>query len=243
MAPRGPLVTARVCVFGLWHLGCVTAASLASLGFTVVGLDFDEARVAELNLGQPPIAEPGLADLVSEGLASGKLTFTTDSSTACVDTDVIWVTFDTPVDDQDRADVEWVTDQLEHVRTAIASDTLVVLSSQVPVGYTRELARRWREHDSTLQFACSPENLRLGQALHVFRSPERVVVGLADQSARQRVAELFAWGTAPIVWMSLESAEMTKHALNAFLAASVAYTNEVARLCERRASKAFCRGA
>jgi UDPglucose 6-dehydrogenase len=216
----------------LWHLGCVTAASLASLGFTVVALDFDEGRVADLQLGRPPIAEPGLAELIQEGLASGKLSFTTDAQGACVDSDIVWVTFDTPVDDEDRADVDWLSGQLARLRDAVAPHSLVVVSSQVPVGYTRDLAWRWHQHEPTLQFACSPENLRLGQAVSVFRSPDRLVIGLADDSARQRVEELFCWVTAPIVWMSLESAEMTKHALNAFLATTVAYTNEVARLCE-----------
>jgi UDPglucose 6-dehydrogenase len=105
----------------------------------------------------------------------------------------------------------------------------VVVSSQVPVGFTRSAARAW----PALRFACVPENLRLGRALDAFRRPERVVAGTVDASARADVAALFAPFTAALEWMGVESAEMTKHALNAFLATSVAFANEVARVCEQ----------
>jgi UDPglucose 6-dehydrogenase len=106
----------------------------------------------------------------------------------------------------------------------------VLISSQVPVGFTRRLEQDW--HDRGLHYAYSPENLRLGKALDVFRKPERVILGVRDAAARTRLAELFAPFCERLEWMSVESAEMTKHALNAFLATSVTFINEVARLCE-----------
>jgi UDPglucose 6-dehydrogenase len=222
-----------VCVYGLWHLGGVTAACLAAEGVPVVGLDPDPRCSAELADGRPPIAEPGLAELVQQGLAAGNLTFTADPAAALARADVLWATFDTPVDDDDRADVAWVRARLEAVRLHLRPGTLVLVSSQVPVGFTARLERDWRQADPSLQFACSPENLRLGRAIEAFRRPERVVLGVGDRVDRTRLVRLFAPFTDQLEWMTLQSAEMTKHALNGFLALSVAYTNELARICER----------
>jgi UDPglucose 6-dehydrogenase len=226
-------MTPSICVFGLWHLGTVTAACLAAEGLRVVGLDREAARVAALRDGKPPVSEPGLAELVVAGVEHGSLRFTEDPAQALGQSDILWVTFDTPVDDEDRADVDWVRAQLDEVRPHLRPGALVLVSSQVPVGFTAALQRAWRSSDSSLQFAVSPENLRLGQAIDAFRDPARVVVGLGEHAERFRIARLFAPFTDRIEWMSLESAEMAKHALNAFLAISAAYANEVGRLCER----------
>jgi UDPglucose 6-dehydrogenase len=145
----------------------------------------------------------------------------------------VWVTFDTPVDDDDQADAGWVRAQLEAIRQHLLPDSLVLVSSQVPVGFTRSVADDWQTSLPDVEFACSPENLRLGQAIAVFRAPGRVVIGLGTKPSRERLARLFAPFCDRILWMSLESAEMTKHALNSFLAVQVVYTNELARLCER----------
>jgi UDPglucose 6-dehydrogenase len=146
---------------------------------------------------------------------------------------MVWVTFDTPVDGDDHADAAWVRTQVEAVRSHLAPGTVVVVSSQVPVGFTRSLENDWQSSLPDVTFVCSPENLRLGQAIAVFRAPGRVVVGLGKGANRERLARLFAPFCDRMVWMSLESAEMTKHALNSFLAVQVVYTNELARLCER----------
>jgi UDPglucose 6-dehydrogenase len=220
----------RIVVYGLWHLGSVTAACLAEAGVEVVGLDLDAPVVRDLQQGRPPLHEPGLAGLTAAGLASGRLSFTTSAAEALAGADVVWVAFDTPVDDQDEADVAFVHDRLEAIAPALRPGTLVLVSSQVPVGFTRRLAEAWR--DKGLHFAYSPENLRLGKALDIFRRPERVIVGLGESAVRPRVAKVFAPFCDRIEWMSLESAEMTKHALNAFLATSVTFINELARLCE-----------
>jgi UDPglucose 6-dehydrogenase len=223
----------RVCVFGLWHLGCVTAAGLASLGFEVIGLDRDPEQVAALNAGRPPVAEPGLAELMHERLQAGNLSFSTDPAAALERADLLWVTFDTPVDEDDRADPDWVREQLEAVREWVGPGTIVLISSQVPVGFTAALERDWRSRDASLRFAHMPENLRLGTALQAFLQPDRVVVGLGADVERDQLEPVFESLHVPVEWMSLESAEMTKHALNGFLALCVAYTNELARICER----------
>src|SRR5439155_23403793 len=95
----------KMCVVGLWHLGTVTAACVASSGHEVIGLDFDPTVVAALAAGRPPLFEPGLEDLVKAGLASGRLRFTTDVADAVANADIVWIAYDTLVDDDDRSDV------------------------------------------------------------------------------------------------------------------------------------------
>jgi len=220
----------RVTVYGLWHLGCVTAACLAEAGHAVIGLDLDAVVVEELNRGRPPLEEPGLAELVAAGLQSGRLSVTIHPQDALMEAQVLWVAFDTPVDEQDQADVGFIRSRLDAVADAVRPGTLVLISSQVPVGFTGALAQHWQARG--IRCAYSPENLRLGQALESFRRPERVVAGIRDEADRAVLTELFRPLGPRIEWMTVESAEMTKHALNAFLAASVTFINEVGRLCE-----------
>ncbi len=220
----------HVTVYGLWHLGCVTAACLAEAGRQVVGLDLDAGVVADLEAGRAPLQEPGLDDLLGAGLSAGTLRFTASPAEALGEAEVIWVTFDTPVNDQDEADVDFVRQRVLAVAEHVRPGTLVLISSQVPVGFARDLEAVWPVADCS--FACSPENLRLGKALDVFRKPDRVVVGTRRPADRERVSQLLAPFADRIEWMSVESAEMTKHAINAFLATSVTFINELARLCE-----------
>lgn len=221
----------KVVVYGLWHLGCVTAAGLAEAGHQVVGVDPDPRRVEGLQAGRPPLLEPGLPELLAAGQSGDRLSFAADAREALADAEVLWVTFDTPVDEDDEADPGHVRQQLEGLADALRPGTLVLVSSQVPAGFTRALSLDWAGRG--LLFAYSPENLRLGRALESFRKPDRVVVGVVDEAARRSVERLLAPFAPRVEWMRVESAEMTKHALNAFLATSISFGNEVARVCER----------
>jgi len=225
---------ARICVLGLWHLGTVTAACLAGAGFQVSATDPDPEVVAMLQGGRLPVDEPGLAELTEACCASGRLCFLSDPAEAISTAEIVWVTFDTPVDDDDRADVAYVLDATHRLLEAATPGTLVVISAQLPVGSVAELEARCAgtRGSADLSFASAPENLRLGRALASFREPERVVVGTRGAADRDRMAALIAPFCANIEWMSVESAEMTKHALNSFLATSVAFINEVSVICE-----------
>ncbi|HWA24527.1 MAG TPA: nucleotide sugar dehydrogenase [Lacunisphaera sp.] len=216
----------NVIVLGLWHLGSVTAACLAK-HHRVIGLDFDESGLAQLRTGHAPLHEPGLDDLLAAGLATGRLEFSSDAA-AAIAADVLWVCYDTPVDADDRSDLDWVHTRLARVLPRLRPGTVVLLSSQLPVGTCSRLAQQ----HPTLHFACSPENLRLGKAIEAFEKPARIIVGVSSAPARDVLEKLLAPLGAPLVWMRPESAEMVKHALNSFLALSVAYINEVAALSE-----------
>jgi UDPglucose 6-dehydrogenase len=224
----------KICVQGLWHLGSVIAACCASVGHDVVGLDADEKTIDGLRAGKAPLFEPGLDDMLSDGLRSGRLRFTTEIESAVADVDVLWVAFDTPVDDDDKADVDYVFEQIKRVLPALRSKAVVLVSSQMPVGSMRTMERFAAETlpDKQLAFACSPENLRLGKAIDVFLKPDRIVIGTRHPETRAVLERLVAPITDRVEWMSTESAEMTKHAINAFLAISVTFANEIASICE-----------
>jgi len=223
----------KMVVQGLWHLGCVTAACCAK-HFTVVGLDFDAANVAKLNQGQAPLFEPGLNELIAAGLAAKKLSFTTDAKAACANADVLWLCYDTPVNENDESDVEFVLGNLRKALSHLPKGALVLISAQLPVGTCAKL-----ENESPqFHFACSPENLRLGKAIDSFEKAERIIVGIRSDAKKAVLEKLFKPFTPQILFMRTESAEMVKHALNSFLALSITFINEVARLCEHTGADA-----
>ncbi|MFH1173779.1 MAG: nucleotide sugar dehydrogenase [archaeon] len=221
----------NVCVFGLWHLGCVTAACLADSGCTVIGLDFDEKTITNLKNGKPPLFEPGLEELIKKNLNS-TLSFTTDAKSALAGVDVFWVAFDTPVDDHDVADLAFVKDNIRKVLPYVPQGAKVIISSQAPVGFTKEIEDLFVQAGKSVHVACSPENLRLGQAIQVFREPDRIIIGVRNLSDVEEFRPLFSKITDRLEWMKTESAEMTKHAINSFLATSVVFANELATICE-----------
>lgn len=216
----------NITVLGLWHLGCVTAACCAER-FQVQGLDFDAALINALNEGKPPISEPGLEELIQAGLRKGLLAFSTDAERVCANTDLLWVCFDTPVDDQDRADVEFVLLRLRRCLANLRPGSIVLISSQMPAGTCKTLTAEFPQ----FSFACSPENLQLGRALDAFRKAERIILGARGEAAGI-LKELLSQFSNKVLAVTPESAEMTKHALNSFLALSVSFANEMARLCE-----------
>jgi len=224
----------KVCVQGLWHLGTVTAACLASSGHDVIGLDFDKDTIQGLQFNKPPISEPGLAELIKAGQEAGRLRFSTSPGEALTGVELLWVAYDTPVNDADEADVDSVVSQLSGVLPHLDFRATVLLSSQMPVGSIKRLEGIAKDicPSKSLSFACSPENLRLGKALDVFLNPERIVVGVRSAQDKERIDRLLRPITDRIEWMSVESAEMTKHAINAFLATSVVFANEIASICE-----------
>lgn len=223
----------KIVVQGLWHLGCVTAACCAK-HFEVVGLDFDAANVAKLNQGQAPLFEPGLNELIAAGIATKKLSFTTDAKIACAKADMLWLCYDTPVNDKDESDVKSVLANLRKALAHLPKGALVLISSQLPVGTCAKLEREFPR----FHFACSPENLRLGKAIDAFEKAERVIVGIRTAAKESLLEELFAPFTSEVLLMRTESAEMVKHALNSFLALSITYINEIARLCEHTGADA-----
>ena len=224
----------RVCVVGLWHLGTVSAAGLAELGAQVVGVDDDAARVERLQAGAAPLFEPGLDDALRAQLAARRLRFTTDYAEALRGSRYVLLAFDTPVNDDDEVELTTVFGAAEKIAHWLEPGAVVIVSSQVPVGTCEHLEALLREANPSRPcgLACVPENLRLGSALQCFRRPSMVVIGAEAKATQDRVEALYGALAAPKVRMGLRSAEMTKHAINAYLATCVSYINELANLCD-----------
>ena len=151
----------RVCVAGLWHLGTVTAAALASVGHDVTAHDTDSAVVEDLARGIPPLFEPGLKEMVADGLGDGSLRPIADAAQAVRGAELVWVAYDTPVDADDNANVDYVLDRVRALLPLLDHGTVVLISSQLPVGSTALLQAG---APPGISLAYSPENLRLGKA-------------------------------------------------------------------------------
>ena len=224
----------KVGVLGLWHLGTVTSACLASLGLDVIAVDPNPKVVNDLKNGVPPIFEPRLEGLVRSGIQKKLITFTGQNSSSFESIEFLWVCIDTPIDDEDNANTEEVMAELKKALPYLPDNCRIIISSQLPVGAISALEGYCKSRFSSKNFifACSPENLRLGNAVSIFLNPDRIIVGIRKEADKTKFSEIFSLISKNLVWMSIESAEMTKHAINAFLANSVVFANEIAAICE-----------
>lgn len=223
----------KIAVVGLWHLGEIYSVCLAELGHTVVGISDDASVIADLEKGIPPLAEPRLSDLLKRNQAERRLRYTTDDKVIS-DCDAVWITFDTPVDNKDRVDTSVIFDCLARLVPHLKNGILLGVSSQLPVGTSRTITAFIKKERPKLTFRYTyvPENLRLGEAVGSFLSPKRIVVGAEDTRTYETVRAIFRNTGADFLYMSPASAEMVKHALNAFLATSLSFTYDIADVCE-----------
>jgi UDPglucose 6-dehydrogenase len=224
----------RVCVIGLWHLGLVTAACLADLGRTVVGFDRDPDLIDGLRRHRLPLFEPGLEELIATGMQRERLWFTADSQEALAGARHAIIAYDTKVDEQDESDLSQVIAAASLLAEHLEDGSTVVVSSQVPVGTCQRIqaAIRRGKPSRTFGIAYVPENLRLGQAIERFKKPEMIVIGSDDAAAARAANELLAGIEGPRVVVGIRTAEMIKHAVNAFLATCISFGNEMANLCD-----------
>lgn len=226
----------RIAVIGTGYVGLTTGACLASLGHHVVCADIDEAKVERLRAGEIDILEPGLPELVAEGVAAGRLEFVVGARRAIVapdepPVDVVFLCVPTPMGEGGAADLGAVRAVAAEVRHLLPSGCVIVNKSTVPVGTAETTRRILGRRD--ISVVSNPEFLREGSAVHDFLNPDRVVVGSDAQDAAERVAALYSKLGAPIQLTDAASAEMIKYAANCFLAMKLSYVNALADLCER----------
>ena len=221
---------AKIGVVGLWHLGCVIAATWSKLGRVVQGVDFDDLNVANLAKGQPPIYEPDLQETIQTSLNHQLLSFSKDPG-HIRDCRFVFLAYDTPVRDDDSSDTSILEQAIEKIGLHLAPRTILIVSAQLPVGTARQFRTKLKTFDSSLEVVYSPENLRLGEAIDCYLKPGHIVIGADDSQAGQAVAELFSVMQAECMLMNLPSAEMTKHGINSFLAASITLANQWADIC------------
>ncbi|MFA5628910.1 MAG: nucleotide sugar dehydrogenase [Dehalococcoidales bacterium] len=224
----------NVCVIGLWHLGCVYSAGLADLGYRVIGVDSDIEVVKNLNRGIPPIYEPNLKEQVIGNIKSGALCYTADIANTVSGCPYIMITADTPLDDNDEVDLSPIREICKSIAPYLQSETLLIICSQVPVGTCDVLKTIIEAENPAARFdiVYSPENLKLGNAIAYFKQPDRIIIGADSENALTKAEKFFSVTNAPIIKMGLRSAEAAKHALNAFLATSISFCNEIANICD-----------
>lgn len=214
----------KIGVFGLWHLGCVYATSLAKLGYEVEASDFDNRIVSDLLQGRPPVFEPEMKELI-EARSGDNLNFV-EASRILKDKDYVFVTHDLPVSDLDKVSTKLIDKTVKLIEKFGEEKTVFVVSSQIPLGTCRQVAKIAKK---LIYF---PENVRLGKAYESFLSPERIILGSDQQILMEKFEKDFKVFDCPFIKMSWESAEMVKHALNSYLATCVSYSSELSDLCE-----------
>lgn len=229
----------QLTMIGTGYVGLVSGVCFSDFGHDVICVDKMPEKIAALENGEIPIYEPGLDELLARNVAAERLSFTLDLATAVSKADAVFIGVGTPTRRGDgHADLTYVYDAAREIARALQGYTVVVTKSTVPVGTNREIERIIREEnpDADFDVASNPEFLREGAAIEDFMRPDRVVVGVESDRARDVMARIYrplALREAPIVYTDLESAEMIKYAANAFLATKITFINEIAALCEK----------
>lgn len=219
----------RIGVVGLWHLGCIYSTSLAIKGYEVTGFDLNSNIVSELNKGNPPIYEPGLKESLDKYLNT-KIRFVSSPKEAFVDKEYIFVTHDIPVDSHDQSSLFVLEKIFNLIAKYCSKQTIVVLSSQVPVGTSAKFERLLQKREGAIVYL--PENLRLGKGYDTFLNPKRLIIGASDFKKSEKFLKDFSFWSCPVKLMSLESAELSKHALNSFLAVNISFISEICNIAE-----------
>ena len=223
-------MSTSVAVIGTGYVGLTTGACLAHLGHQVVCADIDTERVESLRSGAIPFYEPGLAELVREGVQSGRLSFVLGGEHAVAEAEMVFLCVPTPQADDGSVDLSYLEAAASAIAPVLRSSAVVVNKSTVPVGSAAVVDRIIARSDVTV--VSNPEFLREGSAVSDFLHPDRVVIGTDSEEAGRRVAELYASVEAPILVTDPASAETIKYAANAFLATKISFVNAIAAVCE-----------
>ncbi|MET0622537.1 MAG: UDP-glucose/GDP-mannose dehydrogenase family protein [Pyrinomonadaceae bacterium] len=228
----------QIAVIGTGYVGLVTGACFAEFGTSVTCVDVDAAKIERLKRGEIPIYEPGLDQIVAKNAQAGRLQFTTDVKSAVEQSLVIFLAVGTPPSGDGSADLSFIEGAARDVAVNMNGYKVVVTKSTVPVGTGERLRRLIREHQTEFDFGIvsNPEFLREGAAIDDFMRPNRVVIGSRDEPAVAIMRDLYRplyLIETPVVITSLEAAELTKYASNAFLATKISFINEIANLCDR----------
>ena len=232
----------KIAIVGTGYVGLVSGACFAEMGLDITCVDTNTEKIDALNRGVIPIYEPGLEELVRRNAQAGRLHFTTDLTTCLDDVEVVFSAVGTPPDEDGSADLRYVLEVARTFGRHIRKYTLLVTKSTVPVGTSQRVREEIAEEiaargcDIPFDVASNPEFLKEGNAIKDFMSPDRVVVGVDSERARDLMARLyrpFLINNFRVLFMDIPSAEMTKYAANAMLATRISFMNDIANLCDR----------
>jgi UDPglucose 6-dehydrogenase len=232
------LKTMHIAVVGTGYVGLVTGACFAEFGVDTTCVDVDAEKIRRLSDGIMPIYEPGLEQLVSKNVQSGRLHFTTDLKSAIEQSLVIFLAVGTPPKKDGSADLKYVEEVARSVAEYMNGYKVIVVKSTVPVGtgeHVRKIIKESQKRPVNFGVVSNPEFLREGAAIDDFMRPDRVVIGSSDEEAIAIMRDLYRplyLIETPFVITSLEASELCKYAANAFLATKISFINEIANLCD-----------
>lgn len=229
----------KIAMVGSGYVGLVSGACFADFGHDVVCIDKDQSKIDALHAGIMPIYEPGLDALVESNVKSGRLSFSTDLTSAIQDASAIFIAVGTPSRRGDgHADLSFVHAVAREIGASLKNDAVIVTKSTVPVGTGDEVERILQDSTTTAKFevVSNPEFLREGAAIDDFKRPDRIVIGTESDFGQEVMREVYRplyLNESPILFTSRRSAELIKYAANAFLATKITFINEMADLCEK----------
>ena len=231
----------KIAIVGTGYVGLVTGTCFAEMGTEVFCVDVNAEKITNLKQGIIPIYEPGLEEMVHRNQQAGRLHFTTDLTECLNEVEVLFSAVGTPPDEDGSADLKYVLEVARTVGRNMTKHLLVVTKSTVPVGTARKVRETIQEEldkrGLPIEFdvASNPEFLKEGAAIKDFMSPDRVVVGVESERAKELMTRLyrpFLLNNFRVIFMDVPSAEMTKYAANAMLATRISFMNDIANLCE-----------
>lgn len=231
----------NIAIVGTGYVGLVSGTCFAEMGVNVTCVDINEEKINKLRNGEIPIYEPGLEEMVLRNHREGRLNFTTDLTTCLDDVEIVFSAVGTPPDEDGSADLSYVLEVARTVGKNINKYVLLVTKSTVPVGTARKVKVAIQEElekrgvSVPFDVASNPEFLKEGAAIKDFMSPDRVVVGVESEKARELMSRLyrpFLLNNFRVIFTDIPSAEMIKYAANSMLATRISFMNDIANLCE-----------
>ena len=229
----------NIVVIGTGYVGLVTGTCLARYGNIVTCVDIDEERVKVLKSGTVPFYEPGLGEMMSRNMREGRLFFTSSTKEALQNAECCFICVGTPQAPDGSANLQYIESAARNIGSGMVGDLLVIVKSTVPVG-TNKKVENWvseelskRNANYKLFMASNPEFLREGSSLHDFLEPDRVIMGIRDEEAKNIFNGLYSFlDSSKLLFMDIASAEMAKYAANAMLATRISFMNEIAGICD-----------
>lgn len=232
----------NIAVVGTGYVGLVSGTCFAEMGINVICVDVNKEKICKLQSGEIPLYEPGLENMVHRNIKADRLKFSTNLASCINDVDIVFCAVGTPPDEDGRADLKYVLEVARTFGQNIKKYTVLVTKSTVPVGSAKKIKAtvieelRKRNIEVEFDVASNPEFLKEGAALKDFMSPDRIIVGVETNRARELMNKLykpFVLNNYRIFFMDIPSAEMTKYTANAMLATRISFMNDIANLCER----------
>ncbi len=218
-------------VVGLWHLGSVVSSSWSSKGIKTIGYDQESILVDNIQKCKPPVYEPGLIELIKKGKKNNLLEFTKEIKDL-KDCNFIFLTYDTPVDNNDKSNTKILFNSVKNLLKVMRRDFILIISSQTPIGTCKKIRDIIKAQKKKSDVSYVPENLRLGDAINCYLHPDRNIIGVSSDLTKRKVLSLFTKLTKDNYIMSLESAELVKHGINSFLGLSVVFSNILSNISE-----------